>query len=243
MSERENFLERWSRKKVEGQRENADPPESAAPDATEPQPDDAAPAGGTQPLPSPNVSKPEFDLTSLPSLDSITAATDIRAFLAPGVPQELSRAALRRAWTADPAVRDFVGLAENQWDFANPAAVPGFGDIPAGTDLTKMIAEIFGETRRPSEDATPVETASADATAQVPPATEESAAEAPPHDSVESQAVDSIRSIGPSDAKYAEEPAQIVRHNKISASQQNLAQESPAASTARRSHGGALPKT
>ena len=38
--------------------------------------------------------------------NSITAATDIRAFLAPGVPAELTRAALRRAWTADPAIRD-----------------------------------------------------------------------------------------------------------------------------------------
>ena len=68
--------------------------------------------------------KPEFDLSKLPSLESITSATDIRAFLAPGVPQELSRAALRRAWAADPAIRDFVGLAENAWDFTDPNAMP-----------------------------------------------------------------------------------------------------------------------
>ena len=76
--------------------------------------------------------KPEFDLASLPSLDSITAATDIRAFLAPGVPKELARAALRRAWSADPAIRDFKGLAENDWDFTDPTAMPGFGALPPG---------------------------------------------------------------------------------------------------------------
>ena len=42
-------------------------------------------------------------------------------------PLELSRAALRRAWAADPAIRDFVGLAENAWDFTDPTAMPGFG--------------------------------------------------------------------------------------------------------------------
>ena len=61
------------------------------------------------------------------------------------MPQELTRAALRRAWAADPAIRDFVGLAENAWDFTDPKAMPGFGDIPAGYDLKKMVAEVFGE--------------------------------------------------------------------------------------------------
>jgi len=70
---------------------------------------------------------PGFDPTHLPPIESITAASGIRGFLAPGVPAELSRAALRRAWTTDPAIRDFVGLAESQWDFTMPDAVPGSG--------------------------------------------------------------------------------------------------------------------
>jgi 6-methylsalicylate decarboxylase len=44
----------------------------------------------------------------------------IRAFLRPGVPAELARAALRRAWVADPAIRDFIGLAESSRDFNAP---------------------------------------------------------------------------------------------------------------------------
>ena len=61
----------------------------------------------------------------LPPIDSITAVSDVRAFLAAGVPEDVTRAALRRAWLTDPTIRDFVGLAENQWDFAKPDGVPG----------------------------------------------------------------------------------------------------------------------
>ena len=49
--------------------------------------------------------------------ESIVAESDVRAFLAPGVPPELTRAALRRTWSADPKIRDFIGLSENSWDF------------------------------------------------------------------------------------------------------------------------------
>jgi hypothetical protein len=70
-----------------------------------------------------------FDLASLPSLESIAADTDIGAFLQSGVPAELTRAALRRAWASDPAIRDFIGIAENQWDFNDPDAIPGFGPL------------------------------------------------------------------------------------------------------------------
>ena len=61
--------------------------------------------------------------------NSIGADTDVRGFLQPGVPPELTRAALRRAWSSDPAIRDFVGLVENGWDFNDPNAMHGFGAI------------------------------------------------------------------------------------------------------------------
>ena len=46
------------------------------------------------------------------------------------MPAELTRAALRRAWVSDPAIRDFIGIAENQWDFNDPEAIPGFVSLP-----------------------------------------------------------------------------------------------------------------
>jgi hypothetical protein len=70
-----------------------------------------------------------FDAPRLPSIESIGAGSDIRPFLAPGVPAHLMRAALRRAWSTDPAIRDFIGLSENSWDFNGPDGVPGFGSL------------------------------------------------------------------------------------------------------------------
>ncbi|MBR0911223.1 DUF3306 domain-containing protein [Bradyrhizobium japonicum] len=140
MSE-EEFLARWSRRKREG-RANAAPPESAEP----------GDASSTSPSPTANAGESEFDPSSLPSLDSITAATDITAFLRKGVPQELTHAALRRAWSADPAIRDFVGLAENAWDFNDPTAMPGFGPLDCSeTELAALVDRIVSGVRKAAE--------------------------------------------------------------------------------------------
>jgi uncharacterized protein DUF3306 len=80
-----------------------------------------------------------FDRSSLPPIEAIGADTDVRGFLQCGVPAELTRAALRRAWTCDPAIRDFVGIAENQWDFNDPYAMPGFGPLLAAEENVPAI--------------------------------------------------------------------------------------------------------
>jgi uncharacterized protein DUF3306 len=85
-----------------------------------------------------------FDLTKLPPIESITAESDIRAFLSPGVPPELTRAALRRAWAADPKIRDFIGLSENSWDFNAPGAIPGFGPLEMTDELRRQIMRMVG---------------------------------------------------------------------------------------------------
>jgi hypothetical protein len=66
-----------------------------------------------------------FNAASLPPIESIGAESDIRPYLQPGVPQELTRAALRRAWVTDPAIRDFIGLSENCRDFDARDDMPG----------------------------------------------------------------------------------------------------------------------
>jgi hypothetical protein len=70
-----------------------------------------------------------FDRDTLPSLEAIDAQTDIKVFLQSWVPEELRVAALRRAWTQDPAIRDFVGLQEMDWDFSDPDSVLGFDEL------------------------------------------------------------------------------------------------------------------
>ena len=85
-----------------------------------------------------------FDLASLPSIETITDNTDIRGFLQSRVPVELTRAALRRAWASDPAIRDFIGIAENQWDFNDPNAMPGFGPLQQGDNLPALLSQALG---------------------------------------------------------------------------------------------------
>jgi hypothetical protein len=128
MSEPENFLDRWSRRKQQA----ADEP--ALVEAKEIVPLPEAKEGA----------EPVFDPASLPSLDSITADTDIGAFLKPGVPSALKHAALRRAWSADPQIRDFIGLVENGWNWNDPVGVPGFGPMPEGEDIGRLLAQAMG---------------------------------------------------------------------------------------------------
>ena len=71
--------------------------------------------------------------------------SDIRPFLASGVPADVTRAALRRAWSTDPAIREFIGLSENSWDFNAPGGVSGFG--PLTTDASsRLLARTMEET-------------------------------------------------------------------------------------------------
>jgi Protein of unknown function (DUF3306) len=153
MSEPEGFLTRWARRKQEAaQTPSALEADAAATPAGSPTPD-AQPT--TVPVPpAESAGEPALvDLTKLPAIESITSATDIRPFLAAGVPPELTRAALRRAWATDPAIRDFIGIAENQWDFTAPDGVPGFGVLPDGEQVRRLLARVMGE----DEPASPAE--------------------------------------------------------------------------------------
>jgi hypothetical protein len=57
----------------------------------------------------------------------------------------LTRAALRRVWSSDPAIRDFIGIAENQWDFNDPEGIPGFGPLPATDGAPPVLAQVTGK--------------------------------------------------------------------------------------------------
>jgi hypothetical protein len=141
----ENFFTRWSRRKAEAAK--ADATKRAAENPAPPEPNDAA--ADASPEATTVVHSPEkpaamadvapFDVKDLPSIDSIGPDTDVSVFLRPGVPAELARAALRRAWTSDPAIRDFIGLSENSWDFTAPHGVPGFGPL-SPEDAARLMA-------------------------------------------------------------------------------------------------------
>jgi len=151
MSEPDNFLARWSRRKAEQQSEpkRGDAPAEAAPKAAAAQEAETAPAERALP-----AKAPASDPASLPAIDSITAATDIRGFLQPGVPPELRNAALRRAWSVDPTIRDFRGLQENDWNFNDPNGIPGFGPLSSEVDVSKMASALFGDAPREERSGT-----------------------------------------------------------------------------------------
>lgn len=140
MNDPEKFLARWSRRKREAEETRSAP---EAPDAQrvalsetdkpEAKSDDA------------RENEAPFDPASLPPLESLGPGSDIRAFLARNVPADIARAALRRAWISDPAIRDFVGLAENAWDFNAPDTIPGFGPLEMTDELRRQVAEVVGE--------------------------------------------------------------------------------------------------
>jgi hypothetical protein len=144
MSE-DSFLTRWSRRKAAAKAEQVTEP------IAEPAREGEPPAD-VQAEPAPEQPAEEVDLSLLPPLEEITSATDITGFLKAGVPEALRTAALRKVWTSDPAIRDFIGLSENAWDFNDPAGIPGFGpmDLPA-EQVRQMAAELVGEVRKAAE--------------------------------------------------------------------------------------------
>jgi Protein of unknown function (DUF3306) len=149
MNDPENFIDRWSRRKQEAASEDAEPKKASSEGAAASRSDEEAKSKSGE-LEAP---VPEFDISSLPPIESISAETDITAFMRTGVPETLKHAALRRVWASDPVIRDFVGLNENFWDAAGPDGIPGFGDLDPNLDVRRMVSELFGET--PHQDTQP----------------------------------------------------------------------------------------
>jgi Protein of unknown function (DUF3306) len=148
MSGGKSFFPRWSRRKGDAvARSDVVEPPPSAPDTVK----SGSPTTGEDP-----------SALSLPPIETIESVSDIKAFLAPGVPLELTRTALRRAWRVDPAIRDFIGLSENAWDFNAPGGVPGFGSLDV-EKVRRLAAQLLDEPRAadPASAAIPVADASA----------------------------------------------------------------------------------
>jgi len=218
MSEQEKFLDRWSRRK----REAADEP---APVAAE---DAGVPPPATESKEA--VAEVPFEPASLPPIESINAESDIRAFLKPGVPPDLSRAALRRAWSADPAIRDFIGLVENGWDFNDPNGIPGFGPINAG-DVANLLSRVIGV---PHSDTAGIQQVAAlkDNSEQIPPP------------AVDSEPLQQLPQDHPAPKQdlAATEKDSVQRSEDIGAVQNNSDDRENFPPSRQRGHGGALPK-
>src|SRR5467141_4010462 len=144
-ADNKNFLARWSQRKHEAKQPDHHPPTGNS----------DAPFG---PVAESDVVQ-EFDLSSLPKLEDMTATTDITAFLRKGVPEHLRNAALRKSWALDPAIRNYVNPAlEYAYDWNSPGGVPGSGEIGAGVDVARLVSQIMGGGESTHEASTSAET-------------------------------------------------------------------------------------
>ena len=250
MSEPENFIARWSRRKREAAEDAEATKSSAAPDvaAKSAHPiEDQRERSDAPRARSGESEPPEFapDLAKLPPIETITAETDIRAFLAPGVPPELTRAALRRAWAADPKIRDFIGLSENSWDFNAPGAMAGFGPLEMTDDLRRQVARMVGRslggeaTDQPTQSQGEVEGKSSRAETSTEPVA--AAGEVPTQEGQSNVGTAQKGSIGEHDDQRNSEAlpqrskvAVASRHNSENTDNDQLIEKRP--------HGRALPK-
>lgn len=124
-----DFLSRWSRLKRQAERPTPEPPT--------PEPGHAAPEPPASDLP------PE-ELAFLPSLDDLTAQTDLTPFFRQGVPAAMRNAALRRMWSLDPAIRDYVSEArEYAYDWNVAGAVPGTGPLLPTDSVENLLSAVF----------------------------------------------------------------------------------------------------
>ena len=130
-ADNKSFLARWSQRKHEAKQPDQDAPTANA----------DAPSG---PVAESDAAQ-EFDLSSLPKLEDMTATTDITAFLRKGVPEHLRNAALRKSWALDPAIRNYVNPAlDYAYDWNTPGGVPGSSEIGASMDVARLVSQIMG---------------------------------------------------------------------------------------------------
>ena len=129
----ENILGRWSRRKVESR---------------------AAPPTPDLPEPSECVAEVVVDpdlikQTNEAAIAALTGESDITVFLQKGVAEWAKNAALRRVWSMDPAICDFVGEARDYgYDWNSGEGVPGFGPILASDNATSILETMFSDVSR-----------------------------------------------------------------------------------------------
>lgn len=122
MTDKPEFLRRWSRRK-QAARKPSGPDSASSADARAPDADggraateDALSGRGD----SPNAEPEALDL---PDIDSLNADSDFTPFLKEGVPKELKNRALRKLWRVNPVFGQLDGLNDYDGDFTDANSV------------------------------------------------------------------------------------------------------------------------
>jgi hypothetical protein len=145
----QGFLSRWSRRKrLREESPAAEPPASS----------DAPPEETCEQSQSPAVADSEQETEPpLPRIEDLTAESNLSVFMRPGVPRELQKAALRRAWSLDPAIRDYCGPADYALNFNDPDSLPGFASKEMVELAKELLDELAEAEQSPDADAPPTE--------------------------------------------------------------------------------------
>jgi hypothetical protein len=224
-ADNKSFLARWSQRKQEAKQPDRDAPAVNA----------DAPSG---PVAESDVAQ-EFDLSSLPKLEDLTATTDITAFLRKGVPEHLRNAALRKSWALDPAIRNYVNPAlDYAYDWNTPGGVPGSSEIGAGTDVARLVSQIMGSAESAGEPPVPA-VSPGNETASDP-------AQSLDHDPIQKSELElpaqAVR-LGKETGSMAQKPANVEEGSHIEGERAELSgvSRSAAPQQAVRRHGSAKP--
>jgi hypothetical protein len=123
--DKEGFLKRWSRRKT-GEAEAGDEPAEAGAETPAVIPDAKADEKAEEP----------FDLSKLPSIESLGKDSDYSMFMHKAVPDDLRLKALRRMWTTDPVLAAPDLLDMHAWDYTGndgikPLVTPALEAIAA----------------------------------------------------------------------------------------------------------------
>lgn len=239
-----NVFSRWSRRKLAARQAGFDgesPPGAEPARHSEPgDPAEAEPVeterAGTDRV---EAEPAEADLIEagaqepLPRLEELVADSDLSPFLRKGVPAALKNSALRKMWSLDPAIRDFVGPAEYAWDFNTPGSMPGFGPLAAGSQVVNFLSTATRSVLAGREDGSETAEPAAEVQEAEPDADDLSGGQA-------GAAPEGTAADDPASRETAPPPEQTRHAEAVATEKPASAESSPG--PARPRHGGALPR-
>jgi len=217
----ENVFTRWSRRKQAVRSgEVLSPDEDRTIKSTE---------GEVEPVDQPLPGIPD-NCEPLPRLEDLTAESGLSVFLRKGVPEALRRAALRKMWSLDPAIRDHIGLSEYAWDFNQSGSMAGFGPLAPNESVAEFLSTM-------SEDL-PFEVCSGDTPRNSLPATSDSPGEPQSGALPDGAPTVTNQPVQPEKATEFEPPRPIPAERKAEPGKS----EQPIQSIRPKRHGGAVPR-
>ena len=237
----EGFLTAWSRRKRAAARAEAATVTEAEEDAAEAE---AVADVESGPLPD---DEPELDadeLAALPSIDEISAKTDLQPFMKRGVPEALRKAAMRKVWLSNSLIRDHDDPAvDYAWDWNAPEGVPGAGGVLNKDGVSKMVDDLINRDR-PKVDAEDKEGDTAEVAETTSDTDEAAMSDGAPTDEQIAAQSDAPSPLPTESVRRAGQPAprQESRETRVDESSSDGVPSGSVEEAAPRRHGSAVPE-